>query len=405
MFSSSSENQEENDSLEERHDDYREYDCEDTRKKENYQKLIHQGYFLPKFSSTAITAKVFEKKSDSRYLFLLATEIQKSTISKPKLTFNLSATWFMIQRIAHTKFRKIFPFETTPNKSFVVGVLGYVDLFNEYNLFEVKRKSLENHFLASIVSCINKRDNLTKKENINKMEHDCLIDELATLKNSSKNLDIRLANTEFSKLEAFLNQDKVEFKDLFCFEFDISNYRYDEYLLFKKQTQVDLSKIDRHSKFFTKNNEDFKNLDLFKIYSETERISFYEWLQENNKNEISEEQKAQLERIKECEHNITNALKQEILERLDMIRGETTNERELIEAATDFDTLKAYQRDIEAKYEIAKHNKEPNDLIKFMEETTPTLIKSVKPKLFGDEDKESKSRKSNATGKFSFRKK
>lgn len=169
-------------------------------KKFLYKELGRKNYFLPKFSSNAVTNRsLLRMWNSSKYMIFSKNQIEEKYDQFKnfhKTAFNLKSTYIFIQYYLKDVFGKILPFDSTPDRLFVKKIIVFLDPENKLALTKKIIPESENRILGKI------RVNgniipITKDKKINNIKQ-----------------DIALINSHFKEYIKCLRETQMEFKNV-----------------------------------------------------------------------------------------------------------------------------------------------------------------------------------------------
>lgn len=107
----------------------------ETPKRAIYNDCIKHGYFMPAFTSHAITIKAMLRiKKTKHFIIYHSREITKAFLKTDQLNAPVELAYVFIQATLKDKLGKILPFEKTPDAEFVRVILVHLDPDNRLEL-------------------------------------------------------------------------------------------------------------------------------------------------------------------------------------------------------------------------------------------------------------------------------
>ena len=176
-----------------------------------YKELDRKGFFLPEYKSSATTAKALKRYfKGNNYIKFWKIQVERAyddNVNNYKKHFNLFTTYKLMQYHLYSKFKQILPFDSTPDKFFVIKLLILLDPYNRLNLTRSSRTGIISRHLGTLK--INGKDvpitSSKRLDNI-KRDYELLNNKFASYK---KNLSQEIMRQEALKLKASKKLHKI----------------------------------------------------------------------------------------------------------------------------------------------------------------------------------------------------
>lgn len=113
-----------------------------------YSELHRAGYFLPQFSSKAITIEALMRVDRSKFIFLKVSDVQEQIKKSTMLNAPTEFAFLCLQEFLYGRNGLVLPYDKCPDSEFLRIVLGH---FDEANTLELLKTEWKNNYEQFVV--------------------------------------------------------------------------------------------------------------------------------------------------------------------------------------------------------------------------------------------------------------